>query len=149
MPKQAKLLTDKEIKALTLGCHAVGGVAGLYLKKKETSQCFYFRVRRKGEKPRDWYFKGIKSVKEARIEARKLSEMVSKGLDPWEVERQKTEKLEAAKFAKELEEKRKKTTFKMVFDDYYREVMIKELSRPEPEYNRVKNYFSLCWEKNL
>lgn len=30
MPKQAKLLTDKEIKALTLGCHAVGGVAGLY-----------------------------------------------------------------------------------------------------------------------
>ena len=141
MPKQAKLLTDKEIRSLTLGCHAVGGVAGLYLRKIDNSQCFYFRVRRKGGKPRDWYFKGIKSVKEARIEARKLADMVSHGLDPWEVERQKAKELEAEKVAKELEEKRRKTTFKRVFDAFYREEMVRELSRPEAEYNRVRNYF--------
>ncbi len=35
MPKIAKLLTEKEIKALKIGDHAVGG-RGLYIKKRET-----------------------------------------------------------------------------------------------------------------
>ena len=47
MPKIAKLLTEKEIKALKVGDHAVGG-RGLYIKKRETFSCYYVRIRKDG-----------------------------------------------------------------------------------------------------
>lgn len=42
MPKIAKELTALEVKHLPVGTHAVGGVKGLYLRKKTTTSGHYF-----------------------------------------------------------------------------------------------------------
>lgn len=148
MPKIAKLLTEKEIKALKIGDHAVGG-RGLYIKKRETFSCYYVRIRKNGmEYTR--YLSGVKSLKRARQIAEEIQEMVRNGIDPREEEKRLAEETARQKEEAENAERLKRATFRVVFNEYYREVMVKGLNNPEREFNRVKNHvFPLIGDKPI
>ena len=148
MPKIAKLLTQKEIDALKFGDHAVGG-RGLYLKKRETFSCYYVRIRKDGTEYTK-YLSGVKSLKRARQIAEEIQEMVKNGIDPREEEKRLAEEKARQKEQAETAERLKRTTFKLVFDQYYREVMVKGLGNPEREYNRVRNHvFPIIGDKPI
>lgn len=148
MPKIVKLLTQKEIDALKFGDHAVGG-RGLYIKKRETFSCYYVRIRKDGTEYTK-YLSGVKSLKRARQIAEEIQEMVKNGIDPREEEKRLAEEKARQKEQAETAERLKRTTFKLVFDQYYREVMVKGLGNPEREYNRVRNHvFPIIGDKPI
>ena len=148
MPKIAKLLTEKEIKALKVGDHAVGG-RGLYIKKRETFSCYYVRIRKDGTEYTK-YLSGVKSLKRARQIAEEIQEMVRNGIDPREEEKRIAKEKARLKAEAETAERLKRATFQIVFDEYYREVMVKGLDKPEREFNRVRNHvFPLIGDKPI
>ena len=148
MPKIAKLLTEKEIKALKVGDHAVGG-RGLYIKKRETFSCYYVRIRKDGTEYTK-YLSGVKSLKQARQIAEEIQEMVKNGIDPREEEKRIAKEKARLKEEAETAERLKRTTFKLVFDEFYREVMVKGLDNPKKEFNRVRNHvFPLIGDKPI
>ncbi len=148
MPKIAKLLTQKEIDALKFGDHAVGG-RGLYIKKRETFSCYYVRIRKNGAEYTR-YLSGVKSLKRARQIAEEIQEMVKNGIDPREEEKRLAEETARQKEEAENAERLKRATFHVVFDEYYREIMVKGLNNPEREFNRVRNHvFPLIGDKPI
>ena len=148
MPKIAKLLTEKEIKALKVGDHAVGG-RGLYIKKRETFSCYYVRIRKDGTEYTK-YLSGVKSLKRARQIAEEIQEMVRNGIDPREEEKRIAKEKARLKAEAETAERLKRATFQIVFDEYYREIMVKGLDKPEREFNRVRNHvFPLIGDKPI
>ena len=148
MPKIAKLLTQKEIDALKFGDHAVGG-RGLYIKKRETFSCYYVRIRKNGAEYTR-YLSGVKSLKRARQIAEEIQEMVKNGIDPREEEKRLAEETARQKEEAVNAERLKRATFHVVFDEYYREIMVKGLNNPEREFNRVRNHvFPLIGDKPI
>lgn len=110
MPKQSKILTVKEINALSFGEFPIGGVKGLYVRKREGSLQYFLRWNDKGKNKK--LFVPIEySLKEARLLAQEWRKLIEKGIDPKEVIRSEKERAAQEKQVKEVLEKEKEYTF--------------------------------------
>lgn len=94
------------------------------------------------------YLSGVKSLKRARQIAEEIQEMVRNGIDPREEEKRIAKEKARLKAEAETAERLKRATFQIVFDEYYREVMVKGLDKPEREFNRVRNHVFRLLEIN-
>jgi integrase len=86
MPKRAKELSAVEVKRLKPGFHAVGGVAGLHLNKKENGAASWILRATVGAKRRDIGLGPYPeiSLAAARDKARDMREQIRQGIDPVE-----------------------------------------------------------------
>lgn len=111
-----KTLSNKEVSALSDGVFAVGGVTGLYIRKRNGKGQYFLRWKK--DKKTDTRFYPIElSLKEARERAREDRKLISLGLDPKEEERLLQEKKRLEDEAKkEAEEKNKNTLAKVSTD---------------------------------
>lgn len=84
MPKVAAELTAIEVKNLSVGAHAVGGVPGLHLNVTATGGKTWILRVRVGNKRREFGLGGFPGVTLAnvKIKARELREAISQGRDP-------------------------------------------------------------------
>lgn len=115
MPKTIKPLTVKEVDSLPIGIHAVGGVTGLYIRKSEHVNQFFFRWKVKGQSQKVFMAGGI-TLKEARERASEYRKQIDIGLNPKEVIQQEAEK---KKLEKEEQERIKRERLE-TFEEAYR-----------------------------
>ena len=115
-----KTLTHKEIQALPDGSHAVGGVKGLYVRKRAEQTQYFLRWKKDGKQQTRFYAIGL-SLREVREIAYKDRQLLNLGLDPKEQEKKAQAAKEAEIEAKRKEEERRRFTFRLVSDEWLKE----------------------------
>lgn len=110
-------LSYKEVNALTDGTHYVGGVKGLYIRKRNGKAQFFIRWKKEGKSCYSFYPVGI-SLKEAREKARLDQNLISSGKNPKEEERLLQERKRLEDEAKREAEERNKNTLAKVSSDW-------------------------------
>ena len=76
-----KTLTHKEIQALPDGTHAIGGVKGLYVRKRAAQTQYFLRWKKDGKQQTRFYAIGL-SLREVREIAYRDRQLLNLGLDP-------------------------------------------------------------------
>lgn len=115
-----KTLTRKEIQALPDGSHAIGGVKGLYVRKRAEQTQYFLRWKKDGKQQTRFYAIGL-SLREVREIAYKDRQLLNLGLDPKEQEKKAQAAKEAEIEAKRKEEERRRFTFRLVSDEWLKE----------------------------
>lgn len=115
-----KTLTHKEIQALPDGTHAIGGVKGLYVRKRAAQTQFFLRWKKDGKQQTRFYAIGL-SLREVREIAYRDRQLLNLGLDPKEEEKKALAAKEAEIEAKRKEEERRRFTFRLVSDEWLKE----------------------------
>lgn len=115
-----KTLTHKEIQALPDGSHAIGGVKGLYVRKRAEQTQYFLRWKKDGKQQTRFYAIGL-SLREVREIAYKDRQLLNLGLDPKEQEKKAQAAKEAEIEAKRKEEERRRFTFRLVSDEWLKE----------------------------
>lgn len=115
-----KTLTHKEIQALPDGTHAIGGVKGLYVRKRAAQTQYFLRWKKDGKQQTRFYAIGL-SLREVREIAYRDRQLLNLGLDPKEEEKKAQAAKEAEIEAKRKEEKRRRFTFRLVSDEWLKE----------------------------
>lgn len=115
-----KTLTHKEIQALPDGSHAIGGVKGLYARKRAEQTQYFLRWKKDGKQQTRFYAIGL-SLREVREIAYKDRQLLNLGLDPKEQEKKAQAAKEAEIEAKRKEEERRRFTFRLVSDEWLKE----------------------------
>jgi integrase len=87
-------LTQKEVAALPLGAHSVGGVQGLYIRKREDGEQYFFRYKLDGQTKKFFYPKGT-TLKAAREYAFTDRAAADRGEDPKQIRAEREEKYKA------------------------------------------------------
>lgn len=115
-----KTLTHKEIQALPDGSHAIGGVKGLYVRKRAEQTQYFLRWKKDGKQQTRFYAIGL-SLREVREIAYRDRQLLNLGLDPKEEEKKAQAAKEAEIEAKRKEEERRRFTFRLVSDEWLKE----------------------------
>lgn len=115
-----KTLTHKEIQALPDGSHAIGGVKGLYVRKRAEQTQYFLRWKKDGKQQTRFYAIGL-SLREVREIAYRDLQLLNLGLDPKEEEKKAQAAKEAEIEAKRKEEERRRFTFRLVSDEWLKE----------------------------
>lgn len=115
-----KTLTHKEIQALPDGTHAIGGVKGLYVRKRAAQTQYFLRWKKDGKQQTRFYAIGL-SLREVREIAYRDRQLLNLGLDPKEEEKKAQAAKEAEIEAKRKEEERRRFTFRLVSDEWLKE----------------------------
>lgn len=115
-----KTLTHKEIQALPDGTHAIGGVKGLYVRKRAAQTQYFLRWKKDGKQQTRFYAIGL-SLREVRDIAYRDRQLLNLGLDPKEEEKKAQAAKEAEIEAKRKEEERRRFTFRLVSDEWLKE----------------------------
>lgn len=115
-----KTLTHKEIQALPDGTHAIGGVKGLYVRKRAAQTQYFLRWKKDGKQQTRFYAIGL-SLREVREIAYRDRQLLNLGLDPKEEEKKALAAKEAEIEAKRKEEERRRFTFRLVSDEWLKE----------------------------
>lgn len=115
-----KTLTHKEIQALSDGSHAIGGVKGLYVRKRAEQTQYFLRWKKDGKQQTRFYAIGL-SLREVREIAYRDRQLLNLGLDPKEEEKKAQAAKEAEIEAKRKEEERRRFTFRLVSDEWLKE----------------------------
>lgn len=115
-----KTLTHKEIQTLPDGTHAIGGVKGLYVKKRAAQTQYFLRWKKDGKQQTRFYAIGL-SLREVREIAYRDRQLLNLGLDPKEEEKKALAAKEAEIEAKRKEEERRRFTFRLVSDEWLKE----------------------------
>lgn len=115
-----KTLTHKEIQALPDGTHAIGGVKGLYVRKRAAQTQYFLRWKKDGKQQTRFYAIGL-SLREVRDIAYRDRQLLNLGLDPKEEEKKALAAKEAEIEAKRKEEERRRFTFRLVSDEWLKE----------------------------
>lgn len=115
-----KTLTYKEIQALPDGTHAIGGVKGLYVRKRAAQTQYFLRWKKDGKQQTRFYAIGL-SLREVRDIAYRDRQLLNLGLDPKEEEKKAQAAKEAEIEAKRKEEERRRFTFRLVSDEWLKE----------------------------
>lgn len=115
-----KTLTHKEIQALPDGSHAIGGVKGLYVRKRAAQTQYFLRWKKDGKQQTRFYAIGL-SLREVREIAYRDRQLLNLGLDPKEEEKKALAAKEAEIEAKRKEEERRRFTFRLVSDEWLKE----------------------------
>ena len=115
-----KTLTHKEIQALPDGSHAIGGVKGLYVRKRAEQTQYFLRWKKDGKQQTRLYAIGL-SLREVREIAYRDRQLLNLGLDPKEEEKKAQAAKEAEIEAKRKEEERRRFTFRLVSDEWLKE----------------------------
>lgn len=115
-----KTLTHKEIQALPDGSHAIGGVKGLYVRKRAEQTQYFLRWKKDGKQQTRFYAIGL-SLREVREIAYRDRQLLNLGLDPKEEEKRAQAAKEAEIEAKRKEEERRRFTFRLVSDEWLKE----------------------------
>lgn len=115
-----KTLTHKEIQALPDGSHAIGGVKGLYVRKRAEQTQYFLRWKKDGKQQTRFYAIGL-SLREVREIAYRDRQLLNLGLDPKEEEKKAQTAKEAEIEAKRKEEERRRFTFRLVSDEWLKE----------------------------
>ena len=115
-----KTLTHKEIQALPDGSHAIGGVKGLYVRKRAEQTQYFLRWKKDGKQQTRFYAIGL-SLREVREIAYRDRQLLNLGLDPKEEENKAQAAKEAEIEAKRKEEERRRFTFRLVSDEWLKE----------------------------
>lgn len=115
-----KTLTHKEIQALPDGSHAIGGVKGLYVRKRAEQTQYFLRWKKDGKQQTRFYAIGL-SLREVREIAYRDRQLLNLGLDPNEEEKKAQAAKEAEIEAKRKEEERRRFTFRLVSDEWLKE----------------------------
>ena len=115
-----KTLTHKEIQALPDGSHAIGGVKGLYVRKRAEQTQYFLRWKKDGKQQTRFYAIGL-SLREVREIAYRDRQLLNLGLDPKEEEKKALAAKEAEIEAKRKEEERRRFTFRLVSDEWLKE----------------------------
>lgn len=115
-----KTLTHKEIQALPDGTHAIGGVKGLYVRKRAAQTQYFLRWKKDGKQQTRFYAIGL-SLREVREIAYRDRQLLNLGLDPKEEEKKALAAKEAEIEAKRKEEERRQFTFRLVSDEWLKE----------------------------
>lgn len=115
-----KTLTHKEIQALPDGSHAIGGVKGLYVRKRAEQTQYFLRWKKDGKQQTRFYAIGL-SLREVREIAYRDRQLLNLGLDPKEEEKKAQAAKEAEIEAKRKEEERRQFTFRLVSDEWLKE----------------------------
>lgn len=115
-----KTLTHKEIQALPDGSHAIGGVKGLYVRKRAEQTQYFLRWKKDGKQQTRFYAIGL-SLREVREIAYRDRQLLNLGLDPKEQEKKAQAAKEAEIEAKRKEEERRRFTFRLVSDEWLKE----------------------------
>lgn len=115
-----KTLTHKEIQALPDGSHAIGGVKGLYVRKRAEQTQYFLRWKKDGKQQTRFYAIGL-SLREVREIAYRDRQLLNLGLDPKEEEKKAQAAKEAEIEAKRKEEERRRFTFWLVSDEWLKE----------------------------
>ena len=115
-----KTLTHKEIQALPDGTHAIGGVKGLYVRKRAAQTQYFLRWKKDGKQQTRFYAIGL-SLREVREIAYRDRQLLNLGLDPKEEEKKEQAAKEAEIEAKRKEEERRRFTFRLVSDEWLKE----------------------------
>lgn len=115
-----KTLTHKEIQALPDGTHAIGGVKGLYVRKRAAQTQYFLRWKKDGKQQTRFYAIGL-SLREVRDIAYRDRQLLNLGLDPKEQEKKAQAAKEAEIEAKRKEEERRRFTFRLVSDEWLKE----------------------------
>ena len=115
-----KTLTHKEIQALPDGSHAIGGVKGLYVRKRAEQTQYFLRWKKDGKQQTRFYAIGL-SLREVREIAYRDRQLLNLGLDPKEEEKKAQADKEAEIEAKRKEEERRRFTFRLVSDEWLKE----------------------------
>lgn len=115
-----KTLTHKEIQALPDGSHAIGGVKGLYVRKRAEQTQYFLRWKKDGKQQTRFYAIGL-SLREVRDIAYRDRQLLNLGLDPKEEEKKAQAAKEAEIEAKRKEEERRRFTFRLVSDEWLKE----------------------------
>ena len=115
-----KTLTHKEIQALPAGTHAIGGVKGLYVRKRAAQTQYFLRWKKDGKQQTRFYAIGL-SLREVREIAYRDRQLLNLGLDPKEEEKKALAAKEAEIEAKRKEEERRRFTFRLVSDEWLKE----------------------------
>ncbi len=115
-----KTLTHKEIQALPDGTHAIGGVKGLYVRKRAAQTQYFLRWKKDGKQQTRFYAIGL-SLREVRDIAYRDRQLLNLGLDPKEEEKKAQAAKEAEIEAKRKEEERRRFTFRLVSNEWLKE----------------------------
>lgn len=115
-----KTLTHKEIQALPDGSHAIGGVKGLYVRKRAEQTQYFLRWKKDGKQQTRFYAIGL-SLREVREIAYRDRQLLNLGLDPKEEEKKAQAAKEAEIEAKRKEEEPRRFTFRLVSDEWLKE----------------------------
>lgn len=115
-----KTLTHKEIQALPDGTHAIGGVKGLYVRKRAAQTQYFLRWKKDGKQQTRFYAIGL-SLREVREIAYRDRQLLNLGLDPKGEEKKALAAKEAEIEAKRKEEERRRFTFRLVSDEWLKE----------------------------
>lgn len=115
-----KTLTHKEIQALPDGSHAIGGVKGLYVRKRAEQTQYFLRWKKDGKQQTRFYAIAL-SLREVREIAYRDRQLLNLGLDPKEEEKKAQAAKEAEIEAKRKEEERRRFTFRLVSDEWLKE----------------------------
>lgn len=115
-----KTLTHKEIQALPDGSHAIGGVKGLYVRKRAEQTQYFLRWKKDGKQQTRFYAIGL-SLREVREIAYRDRQLLNLGLDPKEEEKKAQAEKEAEIEAKRKEEERRRFTFRLVSNEWLKE----------------------------
>lgn len=115
-----KTLTHKEIQALPDGSHAIGGVKGLYVRKRAEQTQYFLRWKKDGKQQTRFYAIGL-SLREVREIAYRDRQLLNLGLDPKEEEKKAQAAKEAEIEAKRKGEERRRFTFRLVSDEWLKE----------------------------
>lgn len=115
-----KTLTHKEIQALPDGSHAIGGVKGLYVRKRAEQTQYFLRWKKDGKQQTRFFAIGL-SLREVREIAYRDRQLLNLGLDPKEEEKKAQAAKEAEIEAKRKEEERRRFTFRLVSDEWLKE----------------------------
>lgn len=130
-----KTLTHKEIQALPDGSHAIGGVKGLYVRKRAEQTQYFLRWKKDGKQQTRFYAIGL-SLREVREIAYRDRQLLNLGLDPKEEEKKAQAAKEAEIEAKRKEEERRRFTFRLVSDEWLKEqIQIQRWKTMSPERN--------------
>lgn len=123
MPKIAKeLRTPFEIEARKGTDFAVGGITGFRCDYRATRPCWYMRWSVKDDKAIriKRYFIGTGyTLKDAKSEARRIRELIDKGLDPNEIRRQQAQRAKEEERRQKEEEAQRLNTLAVVAERYF------------------------------
>jgi integrase len=113
-------LTQKQVTALPLGAHSVGGVQGLYIRKREDGEQYYFRYKLDGQEKKIFYPKGT-TLKQAREYAFCDRSAADRGEDPKQIRAEQEEQQKAEIARKKAAEIAASQTVKAISKEWIKE----------------------------